>query len=353
MQVQSVTEFEFKEKTAAFYLFPGLNNGVVAVGASATAAFAPHLSPYSQHLPLPYNFPSTANPDLVDLNGSIIIEDETLFQLNKWRLVGQASSFSLVNNSDENEGWYEAIRVDPKWSCRGVNSFVTVANPGEVDTTANGGSAEVLVGRGQPEFDQTRTNLRDVVPFIDLGADWSNHPSYVTGKVRDIHQGIFKLNSTQSDHDFSEICTTSDNNLEELKSIIDINYDCIAVRIHGRARPSTITAEPPTRIMIHTIAHQEMIFEENTLVGLSRTESPGSRTTYIHAGRASKAQTKVLTGYSDYYHGDDARFARRSYTNYRRVKKRTPRSRTTTKKKSYKRKATTKTTNRSNKKRRR
>lgn len=213
----------------------------------------------------------------------------------KWRPVAYAMHTQLLNTTDRNEGWYEAVRVDKnslikRWGVLG----------GTGSPLGNGNYVH-----GTPHF-----HMGGCVPSYDLARlmyttkDWSKEPTYITGELQDIHNAVFQLNAVKHENDFvplkaiiqpqlgysrEEICQrdpkvdeTSTVDLDMVSNYVPKNkierdvylnmrmedvpkndltemlvsdaFDCIIVRIHGTAG---------TKLLIHSVANMEFLSAEN------------------------------------------------------------------------------------------
>jgi len=202
--------------TMDFLLFPGLNNGLIMAGANTANG---RYMMYPSH------------GTFTEAGGVLTQNAETA--IDKWRLVSQALKVTLINNSDENDGWWEACRVQLSNS--------TNIGP---DPVAGG----IAVGT-----DGAATEL----PGIDVQRQMVENPTYVTGKLRDIHRHVFQLMPQGNDHDFNELGVVLENNKADLRSLWDQGFDAIYLRIHGRTG-----VESPTRIMTHVVSNQEVVYDE-------------------------------------------------------------------------------------------
>jgi len=96
----------------------------------------------------------------------------------KWRCVSAGMKLQLINNDDTNQGYFEAVRL-----------------PGDID--------------------------HDPSRMID-------NPSYVSGRLKDLHQYIFQLKPSDGDQDFV-------NNANDSGPVYDPSFDTILVKIVGSA----------------------------------------------------------------------------------------------------------------------
>lgn len=259
IRLQAVKEFSNDSSgTMEFFFFPGINNGCWANSVVA-ANFGDTSMPYTNH--------AVVTGTTQNVNGEI----------SKWRLVSQATKISLVNNSDENDGWWEAIRVQTSNNPNSDNGFDVV----------NVSGLSIIGGPqgGIPGMNVGITNLVE-------------HPTYCTGKLRDIHRHIFDLMPQGSDHDFQTFPQTG---LSTNAYLDTENYDCIFVRIHGRAG-----AETPTRVMIHTVSNQEVLYNESGTLSRFHSEADNHNAIFQASKRkrqngthkaAKKPRTALISTY--------------------------------------------------------
>jgi hypothetical protein len=119
--------------------------------------------------------------------------------LSKWRLVSQGMKLSSTANTDNNQGYFEAIRFD-----------------------------------SHAPIDVAILNM-------------VTNPTYINGKVRDLHRYHFQLKPRSTDHEFKDPGNALDN-----------QFDSILVVLSGCA--------PSTNILVHTVANIEFIFKEGSLL---------------------------------------------------------------------------------------
>jgi hypothetical protein len=126
-------------------------------------------------------------------------------QISKWRLVSQGLRLSLINNSDNNEGWWQAccIQIDQRdvavrGICRGTQvdgSWAVVRNPVCLSPTPGAGADDPLVAA-------TWANSINKLFGTDLARDMLDHSHYQSGKLRDVHKHMFTLNPSNEQHHF-------------------------------------------------------------------------------------------------------------------------------------------------------
>lgn len=251
-----------------FALFPGINTLVIPQGTTANANDGAETA----HMVIGNHFKSTVvdgdEPNSVE---NIFHSDD----IRSWRLVSQGMRISLVNNSDENDGWFESIQI-----------------PLEVDQ---------IIGKWQLAQDTWRTDNN--MPFASGTTSWVEHPSYKSGKLRHIHRHVFKNKSHTNDFDFVGLHRAIKNwyGLQNVNQTIipsplfDKNYMVTLVRIHGR--PNGAVEEPantPTRVMIHAVSNQEIVYDETS--PLSRVQTRAYKRFYNTAAiqRAANAQPQAM-----------------------------------------------------------
>ncbi len=135
------------------------------------------------------------------------------------RIVGVGVKLSLINSALESEGYWEAARLPISVS----SDFVTLAEDKiHIDPTKLAGYASAL----------------------------PNYSTFQTGKLRDIHRYMFKLNSIENDHDF-----------DNLGSNYDKCWDVIIIRVSGRVSTSSSSV-----LRYEVVSNQEIVYKEGTAV---------------------------------------------------------------------------------------
>lgn len=185
---------------------------------------------------------------------------------DKFRLVSAGMRVSAINNSENNNGWFEAIRINPSWS---TGDFGLAAIPNQSTKVVIPGIERLELGLCN--FDNTT---------------WANSPSYITGKLRDLHKHMFYL-QTQDDREFTKIAESvevdvtavSGQSLDAINATkggddlvtqsFDTVFDMIALRIH--TTPSSSTALQAS-VHIHTVHNFENIYDPAN--GLARFHTP-------------------------------------------------------------------------------
>lgn len=148
------------------------------------------------------------------------------------RIVGCALRLNLVNNAETDDGYWEAARLSADLSDFHI----------------------AVLGNGS-----------QVAYSGDFLTDLANNSTYMTGRNRDLHKYVFKLNSFTTEHPFSSVKPTTD-----LQQMLDQTWDIVLIKIHGRS-----VLNSPSVLMFDTVSNQEIIYQENT--SLARLMTPSIR----------------------------------------------------------------------------
>ena len=171
--------------------------------------------------------------------------------------MSQGMRISLLNPAEEDDGWWEAIRVNRPIETTLYNFMCK--NADSVDRTVDGTLAPALVLE-----DLKTQNL-------------VNERSYATGLLRDLHNHMFSLHAVADEHDFklqstaqtfntddvtaingADSFTTlrngADNAFEMIQRWIDHGHDMVYLRVHGR------TGAQLSRLHCNIVSNQEIVF---------------------------------------------------------------------------------------------
>jgi len=185
--------------------------------------------------------------------GKTQFEDEYAY----WRLVSQGLRLNLLNSVEEDDGWWEAVRVKEPLN---TNDWALMTR-GSVDDRTQGAMVPAgLIGYCAQQ-------------------DFVNQNSYTTGLLRDLHKHTFSLNPIMDHHDFQQqmedIVLLGDDCDSEtsgnagrmltfkqgggsaqrlINQTVDASYDMIYIRIHGRQSGSS------TRLHYNVTSNQEVVF---------------------------------------------------------------------------------------------
>lgn len=153
------------------------------------------------------------------------------------RIVSTGLRLTMINNSDQNEGYWEAARISVQPSDFQIDVVTGALRYKPVRPT-------------DPLIASTGLAGSNPIPDIIL----SNHQTYQTGKLRDIEKLQFKLNSVDNEHDFTPIFEPPNADM-----FLDESFDIILIKLHGRQQNTG-----PTQLMYDAVSNQEVIYLEDT-----------------------------------------------------------------------------------------
>lgn len=209
---------------------------------------------------------------------------------NQYRVVSQGLRVSMINNSQDNDGWFEAIRINPSYSNTDFGIVdQTTANIGKIypiPSVFENGIAGID-GVSGTSFDNNRVDL-------------SMNPSYIAGKLRDIHKHTFFLHRNEN-NDFIEIpqvstlpvakvaatgsgsATTGNGEFFQIGASqttdswwLDNHMDAILIRC--RAQPATTGGSVPgLRLHMHVVQHVEECYDEASDIFRFQTICPQNK----------------------------------------------------------------------------
>jgi len=281
-------------------LFPGLGNGISWFNTAKTTSTGSSsvLQPYTSHGS--WRFEPGPEPAATTDPYTYVQAQQTSTTglVSQWRIVSQGLRLSLTNNSDQNDGWWEAIRITPNNDA----TFWAFAQDGNEPETVDGR----FTSPDDYVPDSSRVVAQGTAFAAVLNSNFADNPSYISGKLRDIHKHQFFLKMVNTDHDMRQLKTTYNlingtvahqpsgadghdgyvDNLptwscpgaavvsdganvgELIAGNVDFSYDMVVIRIHGR--PSNVDSSEsintPTRILSHIVSNQEVVYQENTFL---------------------------------------------------------------------------------------
>lgn len=182
--------------------------------------------------------------------------------VSKWRMLSVGMKLSLLNNDDDNEGWFEVIRT---------NRRVTDDDIQMIDTN----DEDIPIGPGSDVY-----TLLNPDRMAD-GIEFANDASYIAGPLKDLKNHQFVLRKTDDEHNFialQDVYTvnatidplgnrTADINFatalttEVHRHFIDPSFDQLTVRIHGRNAGG---GGASTTVLVETVSNMEIIYDDGT-----------------------------------------------------------------------------------------
>lgn len=289
IQVQNRNEYTAKDSLIIFT--PHLTNYLTVITADSEGEI--------RHIVVNHSTGIVRNSLTADTEDLLDAVDFKIGQHDGTFTACRGVSFGLklhcINADEKNDGWFEAIRirpkfVDPDWG------FIKHGDAGD-DARTN----LVSYIENEDGVDDANNCIRDGDIFPNVNSfnsywtarDWSLQPSYTSGKIKDLSRMMFTLNAVKDENYFLKprgrhilsakkhhaqyFCNT---NLEDdrMFSLIGIpnkeenlepgkffwNYadafttdafDCILIRVHG--------ASADTRMLVHDTANFECLFDES------------------------------------------------------------------------------------------
>lgn len=229
--------------------------------------------------------------------------------IHRWRNVSLGMHISLTNNAEENDGWWEACRFGTTSDAR---DYIIATQPDKVN----------------------------IVPFLAANmtsSEMAKLPSYVNGDLRDIKFGQFSCRPEGNEHDFvklrneysvnasgpndnletpapaglivqqkedaqgADVALTKVNRFREdnaknhqiIEQMVDLGWDCVLVRIHGRVLPTgNVGRNSSLRVTI--AQNQEIIYDErsiNSRFHTKATPAPNFKTKQGPVSAVEKTKT--------------------------------------------------------------
>lgn len=250
-------------------VYPGLGAGLAVYGASAIPVIptgGPAVVGYG-------DFGDAQFSSLGALATDADLSLENLDRIGRWRLVSQALNLKLLNPAEEDDGWWEAIRIKTPM----LESDYCVAPKNNDWSNGYNGNNLCLAPRNVPGLFAQSTSLAD-------------EPGYTTGLLRDLHKVNFDLRPTADEVEFNDYAevhnlpsladTDPDNcwgtspavhnaltptdwfgfrdgNTHANRCIrghIDFGHDMVYLRLHCR------TEAGPSRFLAHLVSNSEVIY---------------------------------------------------------------------------------------------
>lgn len=288
-----VSEYRNKDGTTTMeiLLFAGMNAGAIIFG-SDTGSNRFYFIPG-------FEGSNSANWDnFVDANTDFTVKNEDRYGL--WRLVSQGLQLKLLNPQEEDDGWWEAIRINEPLNTD-AHALTTTNDSG--DRATNGCVAPVFL------------------PNTFSMANLVNDSTYSTGLLRDLHRVQFELHGRKDYHDFTvgkddmlmdsesalslvpfeQVLFNSghDDAFELIQQFIDESYDMILIRLHCRENGVGSEGLQGSRFHFNLISNQEIYFPQAARENRFHTKSEtiGASAMSIHfQGRRANQSAATLVG---------------------------------------------------------
>ncbi|AQA27288.1 P1 [Amphibola crenata associated bacilladnavirus 1] len=268
-------------------LFPGQSGGLFVSGCQNVNGINREVQAYANAGGFSYTYDNTTKMALLTANE----------KYHSWRIVSQAAKFELLNPAEEDDGWWEAVRITDMLSLFDYH----------VEQHSN------KTGRLQGVF----------VPFLGLlnleDRALTAERTYESGRLKDIHKREFHLRQVKDEVDFTQLCSpialegvqetgagTSGSpfvlangaganagesfgmqNYNAMRNYIDFGYDCIYFRFHCRDPASA------TRLLTHVVSNQEIQYSSES--GESRFQTANTRHAQVDTVMANRSNGGATT----------------------------------------------------------
>lgn len=270
---QTVSEFgnEPGETIMHMLLYPGMNAGLVVDHTLNTISGRTYKIP---------GYTGSSGVDWSGLTDASMPFVKGVDDYALWRVVSQGLQLKLLNPTEQDDGWWEAVRVTVELD--NTDYWASTAD----DSTSPSGSKGVLAPIGL---------LKSTLQTQTL----SNESSYSTGLLRDLHRVQFELHGQKDYHDFIHqreklnigasaldavnatgapfeatfnqgYATVSD----AAQQFNDTSYDMVYIRLH--CRPNSGTAGDGfegSRFHTNVVSNQEIIFDHSKRESRFHTKS--------------------------------------------------------------------------------
>lgn len=254
-----------------FMLFPGLGTGFCwrlagqtwsGVG-TTTGGFLQHTGVFGA-LNLTPNAGALANT-VTDNNN-----------INKWRYVSGGVKLKLLNNDNQNDGWWEAVRI----AKTATDNDMSLVRPGFATPVVATAYTDLYL---LPDMDKYPTSLQ-----------FANDPSYSCGRLKDINKTKFllpradnhmswidahkEISITQAAIAGNSIPIASGTNSPSLlqQTYYDPSFQCVLIRVYAGVNGS--------QLLIEYASNVELVYDESS-----------SFQSFMTASRATPSSAKAAS----------------------------------------------------------
>lgn len=206
--------------------------------------------------------------------------------LDRFRVVSQGLRLTPINNSESNNGWFEAIRVIQSYDRKNLTAYVSTASGSSTGSPQTGDANQMTDANTAAATGGFSIGVASEDSLIAT-VNWANHPSYVTGKLRDIGKHLFSL-QTVSDRELLPL--TDDLTSGHLG--IDTSFDTIYVRIHSTPSNDLGTQ---TAIHVHMVQNVEGTYDASSPMSRYHSSSFSAPGAVINTNRSINRDCKAST----------------------------------------------------------
>lgn len=281
-QTQAVGELSSNQDIVHILMYGGFDAGMIVRGETQANNF--FTDPVNRSLIVGYTASNGLNWQGVSTSGG-----DALFldKYSQWRLVSQGLKLSLLNPVEQDDGWWESVRVTEP-----LNSIDWNLHSKNASGDING---------------QGTCCPQGLIRGLE-GLNVVNERSYATGLLRDLGKHTFTLHPQKDDHDFRQqsevlklaagdvvfvsatdsVATFDDGsgNVQKLvEQTVDTSHDFIYIRIHGRTDPAA-----RSRLHYNLISNQEIQFGAEERESRFQTRSSdigGAMNSHMNAKKGS------------------------------------------------------------------
>lgn len=178
-------------------LFPGSSNWLQAFKWNEDSNWPILLANHGDDRTFQYEYSEQAGGKTIKPAGWLDAGNGENIRFNQWRGVSYALHIDCCNNDEDNDGWFEAIRVSR-------NSFRH--RFGLITATTTGSNNDILYAPWKPYFPHTRIGdgipSRLTVQEWYSARNWAINPSHATGKIKNLENVMFRLNNESTENEF-------------------------------------------------------------------------------------------------------------------------------------------------------
>lgn len=297
IRLTGVGEFTMKSPTGYIAVFPGLNNTVCyweAPKAGNPTAVPPvpptnavlqFIKPANDHVKLQgktdhllaaastgiLNIDPKYTKDIIGLAYSPenipIVQQNPELTVSQWRVVSSGLKLTLVNSTENDDGWFEAIRIKPTVDFENFR-FADFTSPFVLPETNTNANIEANLG----PFHFAENPAAGVPPTNKPDKQLANRNNYMTGKMSDIDRYIWYLQPADDAHEFCKLQSryTPDTYQNQIEDFVDPNVDCILIKLHGTPDSSGNCA---SRLMAHVQHNIEIVYDDTSILSRLMTKS--------------------------------------------------------------------------------
>lgn len=245
-----------------FMLQPNLINPIISLGTNGgPSSFTYHtISDFTtDSSPVVAATNNLAGADTTSTPNNILKVDSPDYP-QRFRLVSAGMRITPINNSESNNGWFEAIRVPASYAFENLDVSLVTGTP------ATAGFVTLSISSFGDGIALDNTN-------------WCNFPGYVAGKLRDIQKHMFYLQASDEHevHEFpdrptvysyfpSRLSGTPSKffplaNVTSGQINIDKTFDVVLVRV----RTTEVENENVASLVhVHTVHNWELVYGSKT-----------------------------------------------------------------------------------------